>query len=819
MNVIANGPIRTPWAYVALFLVALVTLTLELLFTRLISVMAYYYLSFFIISVAILGMTVGALAVYLLPDRLAPGKSLGQVADAFFICIPLAALLVMAAPVSTSPSLTGAFTLVITALVTAVPFILSGILVSLSLTRCGLPYGKAYGADLAGAACGCFLSVPAANVLQPGSILLGLSGLAALAAYAYRRAGQGGPEVKPRPYILWLGVMAGLIFLTEATNGGLVLVSAKGKVIDPEYEQFQAWNSHSFVMVDKTKREQCFMWGASPKAPLIRVEQAALAIDAGAGTTFTHFDGNPESVRWLFNDVTMLAAQLQEPVDATDKPMDEVAIIGVGGGRDALAALVAKAKHVTAIDVNSLIIDLHTGRRHPSLAKFANLNGRPDLTFEHDDARSYLTRAPEKFDLITMSLVDTWAASSAGAYTLSENGLYTMEAWDTFLGRLSDRGMFTVSRWYSADGLDEASRTLSMAVASCYRQGLTPPQDHIVLASCDQIATLIVSRQPITGPLRERLKKICTERDFHLNVVPGEAPAIPLHREIVTARSEAQLAEICDRQPLNVAPATDDQPYFFNQLRPSSLVGLIRQPEFYGGASGNLKATTSLLTALFVALIGVGGGVFWPLSRWGLPKGLPVRIFGAGVAYFAAIGLGFMLIEMALVQRFSVLLGHPSYSLATVIGSMVLATGAGSVLSSFLPTDRPALFFIYPVVVLVVQLLAWLALPAVFAAAVTQSLPIRVAATLIFTVPTGLVMGVCFPLGMLQIARYGNEAAPWMWGINGAAGVLGTILAVLLSMTFGISATFLIGSLCYAVLLAANYWLREPATEKVVAAT
>ena len=148
---------------------------------------------------------------------------------------------------------------------------------------------------------------------------------------------------------------------------------------------------------------------------------------------------------------------------------------------------------------------------------------------------------------------------------------------------------------------------------------------------------------------------------------------------------------------------------------------------------------------------------------------------------------------------------------------MVLATGAGSALSGFLPTDRPALFFIYPVVILVVQFLAWLALPAVFAAAVTQSLPVRVLATLAFTVPTGLVMGACFPLGMVQIARYGNEATPWMWGINGAAGVLGTILAVLLSMTFGISATFLIGSLCYAVLLVANYWLREPVPEKVAA--
>jgi hypothetical protein len=149
-------------------------------------------------------------------------------------------------------------------------------------------------------------------------------------------------------------------------------------------------------------------------------------------------------------------------------------------------------------------------------------------------------------------------------------------------------------------------------------------------------------------------------------------------------------------------------------------------------------------------------------------------------------------------------LGHPSYSLACVIGSMVLAAGVGSAISEYLPTNRPRLFLVYPVIILAVQLAAWGLLPAAAVWAVTEPLATRVAVTLAFTIPCGLVMGLGFPLGMAQINRYG-DVAPWMWGINGAASVVGTIVAILISMSLGISATLLAGMICYGLILLANF--------------
>ena len=281
-----------------------------------------------------------------------------------------------------------------------------------------------------------------------------------------------------------------------------------------------------------------------------------------------------------------------------------------------------------------------------------------------------------------------------------------------------------------------------------------------------------------------------------------------LLERIAACSTESELEALCDEQILDTRPVSDDRPYFFNQLRLSTLPQLYRRglPE-YAGEFGNLKATMMLLIILAVTVAGMAAGIYWPLRQVGLPRDLPPRVFRAGVLYFSAIGLGYMLIEMAFVQRFSVLLGHPTNALAWVIASMVLATGIGSLVSARLPTDRPRLFLVYPIVIVGVQTLAWLLLPTVFALTVASSLPLRIATTLAFTVPCGLVMGLGFPLGMVQVGRVSETVTPWMWGINGAAGVVGTVLAVFLSMLWGISFTMAVGIGCYAMVLAANWLL------------
>jgi hypothetical protein len=396
---------------------------------------------------------------------------------------------------------------------------------------------------------------------------------------------------------------------------------------------------------------------------------------------------------------------------------------------------------------------------------------------------------------------------------------------------------------------------VSTAAAACLRRGLTPVRQHIVLAASGRVATLIVSKQPFSEGAIAKLHDICQQHQFELLLAPAEPPALAagierpapnnptlarsahtaerdaagelfgqadsgqrdtgleLLQRLVACESEQQLANVCEAEPLDVSPATDDRPYFFNQLKVSTLFQDHRWMDTFGGPSGNLQATATLLAIFVISIAGLVAGVVVPLRQVGRPKGLPATSFWAAVVYFSAIGLGFMLIEMSFVQRFSVLLGHPTYSLAWVIASMILATGVGSLLSGRLPANNVRLFLGYPIVVVTVQLLAWALLPSAFQATVTSSLPTRVLTTLAFTVPCGLVMGVCFPLGMALVERFDASAAPWMWGINGAASVLGTVAAICVSILWGISCTLMLGIVCYGVLLATNLvFVRSQAT-------
>src|SRR5262249_31271877 len=178
------------------------------------------------------------------------------------------------------------------------------------------------------------------------------------------------------------------------------------------------------------------------------VPMIVLNIDGGAGTLMHHFDGTKDSIHFLRYDVVNLAYNLPG--------IDKAAVVGIGGGRDLLSAHLYGVPHITGIELNPIFVDLLT--RHPVYKPFANLGAIPNLEIHLDDARSWFASTDERFDLIQMSMIDTWAATGAGAFTLSENGLYTLEGWRAFLRGLNDGGTFTVSRWFDPGDIDETGR-------------------------------------------------------------------------------------------------------------------------------------------------------------------------------------------------------------------------------------------------------------------------------------------------------------------------------------------------------------------------
>ena len=291
-----------------------------------------------------------------------------------------------------------------------------------------------------------------------------------------------------------------------------------------------------------------------------------MVIDGEASTTMTRWDGTQRSLDWTRRDVTSLPYHLRRGGDA--------AIIGVGGGRDILTALWGEHTSVTGIEINRAFVDLLRG----PLREFAGLAPHPAVHLVYDEARSYLTRTPDRYDVLQMALIDTWASTGAGAFTLSENGLYTLEAWDIFLGCLKPGGILSVSRWYSPANVSETTRLVALASASLLRRGLSNPSTSLILVSRANVATLLVSPDPFSQSDTQLVNQVSEELGFRVLLGPDTDPADLLLGQIASARSISQIIHQVEKQPYDFTPPTDERPYFFNIIKPSQLVSLDTGP-------------------------------------------------------------------------------------------------------------------------------------------------------------------------------------------------------------------------------------------------
>lgn len=777
---------------------ALAVLVLEILQTRLLSVVTWYHLAFLAISLAMLGMTAGAIYTYLRPEPFEGARLAGSLARhslLFAVTAPAAHLLmlVVRVPTEMAADAMAVWNLTAVALITAVPFFFAGVVIAAALTRIELPAGRLYGADLLGAALGCLLAVPLLDRIDPTSAVFLLGAIAALASVAFHRSGSAASG-SPSGAGKGAAALALLLVAAAAINGvrypDLLRVEVmKGRPL-PEALALDRWNSHSRITGGTIRAGKPAYWspGSTPP-PAVKVRQMPLRIDGGAFTVATGFDGDAASLEWIRNDLTSLAHHIRGD--------GRVAVVGVGGGRDLLTALAFGAEDVTGAEINGIFLDLLTGE----LRDFAGLADRDDVHLVHQEGRSFLAQPGEEYDLIQMALVDTWASTAAGAMTLTENGLYTVDAWRLFLRRLAPDGVLTVSRWYAPNRPGETARLLSLATAALLEEGAESPRSHLALAGTDNLATLVVGRSPLTPRDVRRLERACRTYGFRPLLMPGRPPAEPLLGSIVAAGSLADLERATEHPYLDLSPPRDERPFFFNMLKAGTwLSGDELRREVGGVIEGNLRATEALL-----AILGVVAGLvlltlIGPLLLFGRRPDMAPGRFAAGAAYFSLIGLGFMLLEIALIQRFSVVLGHPVLALSVILMSVILATGVGSFLSDRLTLAQRREALLVPLGITAVALVTALALEPLARAVEGGSLAIRVGAVLALTLPLGVGMGFAFPVGLRLVRRRSRAVLSWMWGLNGAFGVLGSILAVLLSMAWGITVCLAAGALCYLLL-------------------
>jgi hypothetical protein len=820
--------------YAGLFTVTAATLMLQLIQTRILSVVAWYHLAFFVISTAMFGLTAGAVWVYLRGGRYTERTlsfDLAHYSTAFAVTTAVGLAVQMTLVPTWGLAITKILIWVLFAVLLSVPFFFSGIIVSLALTRSPHPVGRVYAVDLMGAAVGCFGVLLLLNIFNGPSAVLWTAVVAASGALFFSRSGIGSaPETLPplARILQWRTIcvvaLAGIAALNSADQSrrGVYPVVAKGHFQLENVPWFEKWNSFSRVVAfNATSWAPAMLWGPSPILPLDSPDtrgltQMLLDIDGDAGTVGYGIAGDLSRAQFLRYDLANLAYYLPDRRSA--------AIIGVGGGRDLLSARVFGVRQITGVEINPVFIDLLL--REPRFSQYVGLNRLDGVSLIVDEARSWFARSDKTFDIVQMTLIDTWAATGAGAFTLSENGLYTVEAWQIFFRRLNPDGVFTVSRWYRPDDLAETGRMVSLAVASLMKSGARDPKRHVFLAGSPSfggqrppIATLVVSRSGFSVAELQSLKTATARLQFDPLIVPDEPPASAVLRNIMNAQSLSDLESYTRSFRLDLTPPTDDRPFFFNQLpirAAGEVVALALSRRTAGVASGNLRATATLVVLFFIALGLVVAAILIPLRS--ALRDVGPRLASGGTAYFILIGIGFMLIEIGCLQRFSVFLGHPTYSLSIVLFSLILSTGVGSLVSDYVHIETKPRFTTWATVTGGYILFQTLWVPPLLLSLDSSSLVMRGLVAVAVILPAGLLMGFGFPTGMRFISAIDRKPTPWFWGINGASGVLAAVVAVACSIAYGIGTTLALGAVCYFLLIPAALVIGFPqATRETLA--
>ncbi|HYD18318.1 MAG TPA: hypothetical protein VEF76_07560 [Patescibacteria group bacterium] len=783
--------------YLAVGLVCAAVMALQILQSRIFSVVTWYHLSFLTISIAMFGLTLGALQVYrgdAAEQRKNLGRHLGDYSLYFGLLAVLTLMVQMHVPIVDTNFQSIVFTLPLVAGISAATYYQAGKIVSLCLTRSGLPVGKVYAADMIGASLGCLAAIILMKVMDAPSAVLVVAGVIVAngALFGEKQA------AKSRALLLGVAAVVAAIGLVNAsmTNRPIYPYWTKGFDLPRAQITYEEWNPISRITVSPNLENfSAYLWGPSPKLPKdVRTEYQYLRVDGAAGTPIMKFDGKDWSkVSFLEYDLTNLAHFLPG--------IESFAIIGAGGGRDLLSALYFKAKRVVAMDINNVQVKLL--KELPQFRDYTNLWNQPGVEIVNSEARSWLTQNDEKFDAIQMSMIDTWVSSAAGAYSLTENSLYTVDAFKVFLRRLNGKGVLTVSRWHKPGGAcNDLCRLSTIAATALMELGQSDPYKHVFIAHTGQIITFVVARDPFTPAQLDALHGVTKKMDYKVLASPRLPPADPTLAAILHADSAADIDKAIRDLPFDVSASTDNRPFFFNQARiwkPWDVIAQARQGSMFSqNLQGHAVATLNLYIIILFSILASVLVLVVPFH--GSLKHAPRKFLRAGTAYFALIGLGFMFVEITLMQMLSMFLGHPVYGLGVVLFGMILSSGIGSFLSETYVLNTRRKLIVAPVCLMLYLIIVAGAVGPLMDIFIEESFPARLAVCLLLIFPAGLMMGFAFPTGMRLTERISDRLTPWFWGINGAFGVVASALAMVISIGFGLPVTILAGALCYGLL-------------------
>ena len=787
---------------VAIALVSLAGLLLEVAYTRVVSFKLWYYYTYLVIGLALLGIGSGGIAVAIWPPlkRASTRQIVGVCSILGSVSIAAGFLVVALVKVDTGRiwdyGSRGSFfniaKLGLVSFALFATFIAIGIVVATVLGRAGDRMGRLYFADLASAGLACVLAIPLISWFDPPTVIV----LAALVC-----AGLGVWALPRRASLL------------GALGGAVVALLLVAKLMSPDLLPLIRTESGK---IDPKRVASASEWGPVFRVDVMqwKADAALLLHDGTYGSAMMEWDGDVSSLGRYDTDARAI------PFATLGEPPERELIIGSAGGNEILASLYFDAPNIEAVELNPVTVSFLTG-------EFADWTGhlpeRPEVHLTQGDGRTYLARSDKAYDLIWYVAPDSYAANNAassGAFVLSESYLYTSDMIAESLRHLSDDGIMVVQFGELSYDL-QPNRTARYVVTARHameKLGIDDPSRHMLIAversgGTGDLSTIILKRTSVTDAEAQAFTSVVKPLKGSAVVhAPGTPPTGELVSRLASGTG-SEVSALVDAHPAQIGAITDDAPFFwhFTEFR-SVLRHLLervdaRDPEIFIGER-------VLVLLLGIAMSYAAVFLFLPFltvrKKW---RAFPAK--GVSAAYFAALGLGFMLFEVTMIQRLVRFLGYPTYSLTVTLAAILVSTGVGALLSRrFAESPRRAM----PALLAILALLAAFyrfGLDGITDSLQEQALGIRVLVAVVALLPLGLCLGMFMPLGLGQVSRLGGDGeayVAWSWAVNGFFSVIGSVLTTILSMALGFNLVQLLALAVYAFAVLSFMRLHATAT-------
>ncbi|MBW1887045.1 MAG: SAM-dependent methyltransferase [Deltaproteobacteria bacterium] len=776
-------------------------LAYEILLMRLLSITQWHHFAYMAISMALLGFGAAGSLLFLLFERIRrnPDKWLIFLAGATAISFSLSFSLsqkVGLDPLQLIWQPAQWFNMLLSYLLMALPFLLAGGIVGIILTGAGREAHRMYAVDLLGAGCGALGIIPALYIGPPWNLLPALGAIVVLGSLwcclrvQHRKVGV-------ITTLTALGLI-GIVHITIPPVPKIHDTKALPMTLAFPDARIEAKKDGPLGMIQVVGSSLIrhvpglsLNFGLHPENQDASLpEQKAIFIDADGLTPVTSFTGDLHELEYL--DFTTMALPYHI------RPIDRALVVGAGGGTDTLLALRHETPEIIALEANQQIADILLG----PFAKFSgDLYSRPEVKLRVREARQFLHSTDERFDLIQLSLLDSFVTSAGGLHSATESYLYTTEALELYLNHLTNSGFLVITRWLKLPPRDSL-RTISTALTALRRMNLSDhPEKHLLFIRSWKTSTILVSKRPFTSNEIMLAKRFCNERSFDLAYYAGmkveeanryDIQESPYYFLGAKALCGSDAESFLRKYIFDVSATTDDQPYFSHFFRWEKALVLFQHLKRDWLPMVELGYLFILATLVQAVLASVAL-ILLPLLaiRWLHSESVQIRftprfveVFGV-LLYFGCIGVSFMFLEMALIPKYTLLLSHPVYSAAVVLSTVLVFAGFGS-LSVRRFQAKISWFLWIPVVVIA----AWvvfhsLAGDRLFNWALGWPLGFRLGFAILLLSLPAFFLGWPFPSGLRVMSEKFPGLIPWAWGINGCASVIGAVLGKCLAVSIG----------------------------------